>query len=121
MHLVDNFARGSVSLAIMDRVFSSATHGCLSRKEEGPASPIAHDADVTSMIVTSLFRRSNAKTYHWGLIASPFRAAFGTDKTNVGAIFAARWAAGGAPVLATTSTDVTVAQFAQTMLSLSAY
>ncbi|KAK6733231.1 hypothetical protein RB195_017157 [Necator americanus] len=49
------------------------------------------------------------------------QAGFGTGKTIFGAIIAARWAAGVASTLATASTNAAVAQFAQTMLSLSAY
>ncbi|KAK6755641.1 hypothetical protein RB195_014174 [Necator americanus] len=40
MRFIDNFVRGSVVLAIMDRVYGSATLGCLNRGE-GAAAPIA--------------------------------------------------------------------------------
>ncbi|KAK6760823.1 hypothetical protein RB195_022041 [Necator americanus] len=123
MCLIDNFARGSVALAIMDRVYGSAPLGCLNRGEEKPTALITQDMIVTihGRVTLSTEQRETTALGADSIPITVIQAAFGTGKTVVGAIIAARWATGDAPVLATASTNAAVAQFAQTMLSLSAY
>ncbi|KAK6767342.1 hypothetical protein RB195_026551 [Necator americanus] len=124
MCLIDNFARGSVVFAIMDRVYGSAPLGCLNHGEDGLAAPIAQDTVVTihGRDVTLSTEQREAIALGVGDIPiTAIQAVFGTGKTVVGAIIAARWTTGGAFVLATASSNAAVARIAQTMLSPSDY
>ncbi|KAL6730202.1 hypothetical protein Aduo_001190 [Ancylostoma duodenale] len=108
----------------MDRIYGATELGCpyrtepaLYEMEEGESVYNLDGQDVT-------LSEEQRKAVDLGTSTLPIvgiQAAFGTGKTVVGAIIAARRAHAGKRVVMMASTNAAVAQFTQTLLSLTAY
>ncbi|EPB76492.1 hypothetical protein ANCCEY_04392 [Ancylostoma ceylanicum] len=108
----------------MDRLYGAAPLGCSNHDEpvlfeiaEGELVYNINEQDVT-------LSEEQRKAVDLGTSSLPIvgiQAAFGTGKTVVGSIIAVRQAAAGKSVIVTASTNAAVAQFTQTILSLTAY
>ncbi|KIH47811.1 hypothetical protein ANCDUO_22124, partial [Ancylostoma duodenale] len=124
MQLFENIQSDSTASSILNHVYGAATLGCPNRDEPQLMRDVEPRIDVlvNNNIVT--FSAEQRKAVALGTSQFPIaaiQAAFGTGKTLVGAFIAAQLADDGDIVLVTASTNAAVAQFAQTILTLSAY
>ncbi|EPB71704.1 hypothetical protein ANCCEY_09199 [Ancylostoma ceylanicum] len=124
MQVFENLETDSTASAILSHVYGAAPLGCPNRDEPQPMTDVEPRVDVlvNDNIVT--FSAEHWKAVALGSSGFPIaaiQAAFGTGKTLVGAVIAAQLVDRDEIVLVTASTNAAVAQFAQTILSLSAY